>query len=77
MDYGLSADLAADLPRFGSYAYDENWNIEQPTNWLDERVSKKVVNILRNRGLFFNLVYPLLGQGCVVKFYLNGDITSG
>lgn len=73
IDYGLPADQAADLPQFGSYTYEDDLQ----TNWLDERVSQEVVNILEGRGLYFNQVYPRLGAGCIVKFHLNGDITSG
>ena len=75
-DYGLPADQAIALPRFGSYYYDEN-GIDFTKNVLDERVSQGIVDILRERGLFFSQESPRVGIGCLIQFHPDGSITTG
>lgn len=78
MDYGIPADQAVELPRFGSYPLDEkNWSVDLSRNWLDERVSQNVVNILKNRGLLFSQKSTKLGKGGIVEFHSDGTATTG
>ena len=76
IDYGLPADQVVALPRFGSYVYDEN-GTDLTKNWLDERVNQEIVDILKERGLFFNQELSRVGIGCLIKFHLDGNTTSG
>ena len=76
IDYGLPADQVVALPRFGSYVYDEN-GTDLTKNWLDERVSQEIVDILKERGLFFSQELSQVGIGCLIKFHPDGNTTSG
>jgi gamma-glutamyltranspeptidase/glutathione hydrolase len=76
IDYELPADQAITLPRFGSYYYDEN-GIDLTKNVLDERVSQEIVDILRERGLFFSQESSRVGIGCLIQFHPDGSITTG
>ena len=77
MDYGLPADEAAGLPRFGSFPYDEaTWMVDYSKNWLDERVSQKIVDILAARGLYFER-RRRVGTGCIAEFHPDGTTSTG
>lgn len=78
LDYRMSADRAVDLPRFGSYPFDEKtWTVDLSRNWLDERVSQEIVDILKNRDLLFSQKKPKLGKGCIAEFHTDGTVTTG
>jgi gamma-glutamyltranspeptidase len=78
LDYGIPADQAVDLPRFGSYPYDEKtWTVDTSKNWLDKRISLELVNTLKKRGLLFSQKKPKLGKGCITQFHENGTVTIG
>jgi gamma-glutamyltranspeptidase/glutathione hydrolase len=74
MDYGLPVDQAANLPRFGDFFYDENgWDFSK--NWIDERVSQDVLNILMGRGLYFEKTRRI-GPGCIAEFHADGSTSN-
>jgi len=78
LDYGLPADQAAALPRFGSIPYDEkDWTVDWSKNWLDERVNPEIVAALKARGLYFSQKSPRLGKGCIAEFHPDGSATIG
>lgn len=78
LDYGLPPVQAVDLPRFGSFPYNEkDWTVDFSKNWLDPRIDSKIVGELKKRGLFFSQESPKLGKGCIAEFHLNGKTSSG
>jgi gamma-glutamyltranspeptidase/glutathione hydrolase len=78
LDYGLPADQAAGLPRFGSAPYDmKTWKVDSAKNWLDKRFSRELVETLKARGLYFSQQKPKLGKGCMVEFHPDGQATVG
>jgi len=77
LDYGLPADRAVELPRFGSFPYNEtDWSVDVSKNWLDDRVSREIVEILKKRGLFFSQKRTRLGKGCIAEFHPDGSSSS-
>jgi gamma-glutamyltranspeptidase/glutathione hydrolase len=78
LDYGLPADQSVESPRFGSFPYDEtDWSVDFTKNWLDERISQEIVDILKNRGIDFSQKRPRLGKGCIAEFLPDGGSISG
>jgi gamma-glutamyltranspeptidase/glutathione hydrolase len=75
MDYGLHADQAAALPRFGGFSYDEAGAMDYSKNDLDERVSQEIVAVLEMRGLYFKR-QRRVGLGCIAEFHADGNTTS-
>ncbi len=78
LDYKIPADRAVALPRFGSVPYDEkDWSVDFSKNWLDERVSREIVDTLKARGVPFSQKRPRLGKGCIAEFHPDGSATTG
>lgn len=77
IDFDFPADMAAELPRFGGYVYDENGIVDYSTHWLNESISQVIVDALRERGLFFEQVDFVHGVGCMLKFHLDGTTSTG
>jgi gamma-glutamyltranspeptidase/glutathione hydrolase len=77
LDYGLPADQAAGLPRFGSFPYDEETGVGEYTkNDLDERFSPEIVEVLATRGLYFKKI-KRVGFGCIAAFHPDGTTSTG
>ena len=77
LDYGLPADQAADLPRFGGFPFDEaTWTVDYTKNELEEGISKEIENILNGRGLYFKRIRRV-GTGCIAEFNPDGTTTTG
>jgi len=78
LDYGLPPEQAVELPRFGSFPFDqETWTVDVTRNWLDEHVSPDIIETLKRRGLYFSLEKPLLGKGCIAEFFPDGRTAAG
>jgi gamma-glutamyltranspeptidase/glutathione hydrolase len=78
LDFGLSPGQAVDMPRFGSFPINEkDWSVEFDKNWMDPRVSRKIVDELKKRGLYFSLKSPKLGKGCIAEFLPDGRTATG
>jgi gamma-glutamyltranspeptidase len=77
MDYGLSADQAAEFPRFGGFPFDEaTWTVDYTKNELEESISQEIENTLNTRGLYFKRVRRV-GTGCLAEFNPDGTTTIG
>jgi gamma-glutamyltranspeptidase/glutathione hydrolase len=64
IDYRLPAERAVSMPRFGTFPHNlEGTRWDWSSNWLDPRVSSRIVERLRARGLFFEQKGPLVGTG--------------
>ncbi len=74
IDYGLPADEAASVPRFGYFPWSyTTFETDMDSNWLDARVSAQVVAEAASTGLNFTQDgYVDTGRGTLVSFAPDG-----
>jgi gamma-glutamyltranspeptidase/glutathione hydrolase len=79
IDFNLSAKKATTLPRFGTFAFDD----DQPDSssgkmWLDPKISKEVVEELFERGLDFERESAFVdtGSGAIAILHEDGSVEA-
>ncbi len=79
IDFGLSATEAARLPRFGTFAFDDDTGLGCGKRWLDPAVPARVVEALGRRGLAFEQQGPFVdtGSGAIVVLHADGAVEAG
>lgn len=73
LDYGLPADDAAMLPRFGQYVWDpDTGQIDTSRNEIGSGFSSEVVVALARRGILFE-TRAKVGNGCIAILSSSGE----
>jgi gamma-glutamyltranspeptidase/glutathione hydrolase len=82
IDYGLPPDVAASLPRFGTFPRDLRGKVDVGANWLDPDIPEEIVRQIESRHLSFVRKGPLVctgldtGLGAIVAVQPDGSLAG-
>ncbi len=79
VDYNLPVRDVVELPRFGTYSFDDKTlKITEKGRWLDRRVDPSIVDELKKRGISFDQTnYVDTGFAVVAISQENGEVEGG